>query len=319
MEATLPTEARTDALDIPGSDRALRLVTLTGDRSGPTLAVLGSIHGDELEGPLAITALLDRLAGTSLRGRLIALPVSNPDAVAAGTRCTPSDGKNLARCFPGDIGGSVTEALAALITKHAITPADALVDLHSAGTASESPLFCGYSDSPGDLGARSEAMALAFGAPVVWRHAPPTPPGRTISEAEAQGTPAIYLEANGGPFPPQEVIDAYTDGVLKVMAHLDMIDSAPPASPPPLRLHGSGDTDAPTVAAPVAGLLTRHVNPLDRVEAGQLCYTIRDAGGAVVAEVRAEATGLPVFLRRARWTEAGELLLVQAQPDEVTA
>lgn len=300
---------------IPGSQRRLQIVSVVGGRPGPVLAVIGSVHGDELEGPLAIAQLLSNLEAEDFAGALLLLPIANPDAVAAAQRCTPSDGKNLARVFPGDTNGSVTEALAALITEHVIAPADALIDLHSAAVASASPLFAGFTDTPGPLGARSREMALAFGAPVVWRHHAPCPPGRTVSVAEVRGIPAIYLEATGGVTPPDAVIDSYAEGILRVMQHLGMIDEDLPPAPEPLRLVGDGNTDSPTATARVSGLLDCHVAPLEPVAPDTLCFSIRDPAGKLLDEVRAGVSGYPVFLRRSRWVEAGDMLIAVAQPD----
>lgn len=325
MEASLPTESQpsprtagvhTTSHAIPGSRRSLRIVTVTGARPGPTLAVIGAIHGDELEGPLAIAQLLSNLDPSEISGKLILLPVANPEAVAAGLRCAPIDGKNLARVFPGDPGGTPTEAAADLITRLVIGPADALIDLHSAGVNIESPLFAGYPDTPGGLGTRAAAMARAFGAPVVFRHGAPSAPGRTISIAEARGIPAIYLEATGGINPSDDVIDTYAEGVLRVMQHLEMIPQLLPAAQAPLRVAGAGNLDAPTLSAPVAGLLTCHAQLCRPVARGEICFTIRDVDGAVLAELAAQSPGYPVFLRRARWAEEGEMLMLTAIDDD---
>ena len=301
---------------IPGSQRSLRIVTVTGAHAGPTLAVIGAIHGDELEGPLAIGQLLSNLDPSEISGKLILLPVANPEAVAAGLRCAPIDGKNLARVFPGDPGGTPTEAAADLITRLVIAPADALIDLHSAGVNVESPLFAGYPDTQGGLGTRAAAMARAFGAPVVFRHGAPSAPGRTISVAEARGIPAIYVEATGGVSPLDDVVDAYAEGVLRVMQHLGMIPQMLPAVQPPLCIAGAGNLDAPTLSAPVTGLLTCHARLCRPVARGEVCFTIRDVDGAVLAELEAQSPGYPVFLRRARWAEAGEMLMLVAVDDD---
>lgn len=319
VETLAMTRIETAVHPIAGSARMLKIVTVTGGEPGPTLAVIGAVHGNELEGPLAISQILANLESEPLAGRLLLLPVANPDAVAAGQRCTPSDGMNLARIFPGRADGSVTEALAALITRQIIAPADALIDMHSAAVNSESPLLVGYSATPGPTGARAAAMARAFGAPVVWRHAAPCAPGRTISEAEARGIPAIYTEATGGLFPPEDVVDVYAEGVLRVMQHLGMIASVLPDAEPALHLTGAGNTDLPTVSAPVAGLLHCHIQLGCEVAPAQHCFTISDVDGTVLAEIHAPGIGHPVFLRRARWVEAGELLMFLAVIDEAGA
>lgn len=297
-------------LQTPLAAHPLRLWTVIGARPGPVLALTGAVHGDEMEGPLTLSALLAGIDPLVLSGTLIVCPVSNSEAAAGAVRCSPSDGLNLARTFPGDPHGSYTRALAALIADHVIRPAEALVDLHSGGQALDAVFFAGYGDGP-VTGARNRAMAVAFGAPVVWRHPPPMAPGRTLSVAEEAGIPAIYVEAGGGLNPAPDVLAAYGAGVRRVMAHMGMIAPQDPG-PPPRHLWGGGDLDH-AVAAPATGLCTCHVGLLDQVSPGTPCFTITDPGGAVLAEVRAPAGGVAMFLRRSRWVNRGELLMAVAQ------
>lgn len=297
----------------PLPDQPLRVWTVTGARPGPTLALIGAIHGDELEGPLTLAALLAGIDPAALAGRLIVCPIANADAVAGAARTSPSDGLNLARCFPGDPAGSYTQALAALIAEHVIRPADALVDLHSGGQAIDCALFAGYGDTPGGTGAEARAMAHAFGAPVVWRHPAPLAPGRTLSLAETLGIPAIYVEAGGGLAPPPLVLTAYAAGLRGVMAHLGMIDGRLPAAAPRL-VTGAGDLDH-ALAAPVGGLCTCHIDLLSEVTAGQPCFTIHEPDGSGAVTVRATVPGIAMFLRRSRSVRAGEFLMALAEPE----
>jgi predicted deacylase len=295
-------------------DHPLRIFTLTGARAGPVLALIGAVHGDELEGPLTLSALMQSLDPAEMAGTLILCPAANPEALAASTRCSPSDGRNLARCFPGDPEGSPTEVLAALLARHVIRPADALIDLHSGGGPVHCPLFAGYGDAAA-TGSAARAMARAFGAPVVWRHPAPLPPGRTMSEAQDAGIPSIYIEAGGGIVPPPEIVSRYEDGVRGVMAHLGMLDQRPDPGPAPLQVAGSGDLDH-AIMAPVSGLCHCRVDLLAPLRKGDICFDITDLDGRVLASVPAEADGIAMFLRRSRWVSQGDLLMASAHPDD---
>lgn len=294
---------------VPGTHHTLDIITADSGLPGPTLGVIGAVHGDELEGPLAISQLLQNLETETIHGTLILLPVANPCAVAAGSRNSACDGQNLARVFPGRMDGTPTEAMAALITEHVIRHCDGLIDLHSAGVSTVSPLLIGYTAHPGPLGDRAANMAHAFGADVVWSHPAPMPPGRTLSAAETLGVPGIYTEATGGVTPLDDVVDAYAEGVIRVMQHLNMISDVVPETQPAIEVTGDGDTDSPTYASRHAGLLDCHVTLGRRVEEGQLCYTVRDVDGSLLGEVHALQSGYPVFLRRARWVEKGVHLM----------
>jgi predicted deacylase len=295
-------------------DYPLRVFTLTGARPGPTLALIGAVHGDELEGPLTLSALMRGFDPTELSGRLILCPAANAEALAASTRCTPSDGRNLARCFPGDPKGSPTEVLADLIARHVIQPADAMIDLHSGGGPVACPIFAGYGDAPDTLSA-NRAMARAFGAPVIWRHPAPLAEGRTLSEAQARGIPAIYIEAGGGTFPSAQVLAAYATGLRRVMADLGMIAAGPDVDVSvPLCVTGNGDLDA-AIAAPLSGLCTCRVALLQEIVTGQICFDITDLDGQLLQSVTAQTDGIAMFLRRSRWVSKGDLLMAMAQLD----
>ncbi len=296
-------------------DHPLRVFTMTGARPGPTLALIGAVHGDELEGPLTLSALMRDLDPADLRGQLILCPAANSEALAASTRCSPSDGRNLARCFPGDPAGSPTEILADLIARHIIRPADALIDLHSGGGPIECPVFAGYGAAP-ETRDVNRAMARAFGAPVIWRHPAPLAAGRTLSEAEANAIPAIYVEAGGGIFPSAKVLAAYASGIRRVMAELEMIDAEPERDAiAPLRVTGNGDLDA-AILAPVSGLCTCRIHLLEKISAGQACFDIIDIDGKLLRTVTARADGIAMFLRRSRWVSKGDLLMALATPDD---
>src|SRR3954451_16176642 len=112
-----------------GGEWELVLFVATGTRPGPTLAMLAGVHGDEYEGPVAIADLLAGHDPAALAGTLIALPVANPPAFAAGTRTSPLDGLNLARCFDGDAAGSASQRLAWAIATEGVARAGGVIGL----------------------------------------------------------------------------------------------------------------------------------------------------------------------------------------------
>jgi predicted deacylase len=166
----------------------------------------------------------------------------------------------------------------------------------------------GYIHDDGDLGQRSLAAARAFGAPILWGHPLPVPPGRTISVATDLGVPSLYTEAPGGGYADPDDVSCFVDGVLNVMAHLDMIDTAP--GPRPLRHHLFGDGNLDTViSAPVAGYFRAAVNLLDEVEPGAHLGTVYDLFGAAQAEIGADGAGIVIMVRRLHRVHVGDGLV----------
>jgi len=77
---------------------------------------------------------------------------------------------------------------------------------------------------------RRRGLAEAFAAPVLWRHAGPLPPGRTLSAAHDAGIASIYAEASGGGTLSRPEADVYAAGIRRLMASLKALAT--------LRRHG---------------------------------------------------------------------------------
>ena len=289
-----------------GNDLWLPVLAAAGTADGPTLAVLAGVHGDEYEGIRAIPQVFRALDPAELRGRLIMVPVCNVPAFRTATRSSPIDGLNLARVFPGDPHGTVTQRIAHVLTEQVIAPSNLLIDLHSAGVAYSMPTLVGYpyADTPPAHAARD--AALAFGCTVLWAHPPdPAATGRSISAAEERGIPWIYTEAAGGGRALPEDVACYASGVLNVMRHIGMLPGQP--EPRPLRCHllGSGNTDAP-IRAESSGYFVADVALLDTVEAGQTIGRVLDLAGETIEEIHAHAGGRVVMIRGLPVIHAGE-------------
>jgi predicted deacylase len=289
-----------------GGDLWLPVLAAAGAHDGPTLAVLAGVHGDEYEGIRAIPEVFRSLDPAELRGRLIMVPVCNVPAFRTATRANPIDGLNLARVFPGDPRGTVTQRIAHALTERVIAPASLLVDLHSAGVAYTMPTLVGYPYAETPLAQASRAAALAFGCDVLWGHPPnPEAGGRSISAAEQLGVPWIYTEAAGGGRALPEDVACYRAGVLNVMRHLGMLPGQPETRPPRVHLRGAGNTDDP-IRADSSGYFVSHVQLLEPVRAGQVIGAVLDLAGETIERIRAHTDGRVVMIRGLPAIHAGE-------------
>lgn len=289
-----------------GGELNLPVLAAAGQADGPTLAVLAGVHGDEYEGIRAIPLIFRAFELADLRGRLIAVPVCNVPAYRTATRSSPIDGQNLARVFPGDAHGTVTQRIAHILTEQIIRPASLLIDLHSAGVAYSMPTLVGYPYADTPHGRASRAAALAFGCDVVWGHPPdPSAGGRTISAAEALGIPWIYTEAAGGGRTLPADVECYRDGVLNVMRYLGMLPGQPVTQPVRCHLLGAGNTDAP-IRADRSGYFVSEVALLDRVTAGQVLGHVLDFAGEPLETLRAHTNGRVVMIRGLPAIHAGD-------------
>ncbi len=69
---------------------------------GPTVLLMSGTHGDEYEGQVTLSKLVNQLEADDINGRLIILPMANYPAAKAGLRTSPIDELNLNRVYPGD-------------------------------------------------------------------------------------------------------------------------------------------------------------------------------------------------------------------------
>lgn len=295
-----------------GGPWQLPLLCVKGRSDGPTLLVIAGVHGDEYEGIEAIPAIFDQIDPKGLSGTLTMAPVCNPPAFMGCSRSSTVDGLNLARVFPGDADGSISHRIAHWITQKLIASADFMIDLHSGGVTYDIPTLAGYTHADSDLAKTTLAMARAFGAPILWGHPAPLPPGRSISAATDLGVPSIYSEAPGGGTVRPCDLACYREGVLSVMRSLDMLPGSPLDRSPEHHFVGSGNLDQ-VLSATLAGYFQPEAALLDEVAAGQRLGVIRDLLGTPIEEIAADRSGIVIMVRRLRQVAVGDGLFHTTQ------
>jgi len=288
---------------------SLPLLRAKGALPGPALAVTAGVHGDEFEGVRALFDFFNSLDTSALRGSVIAVPVANPPAHRACRRTSPVDGVNLARVFPGRDDGTVSEQIAAVLTREVIGKADFYLDLHSGGVRYAMPSMAGYAA----FDPRGRAAAEAFGAPVIWGH-PAIEPGRTISIALELGIPFLYCEAWGsGRIAPADLL-MMRRGITNLLRHLGMLPGMPDIPAPPRVLSGAGNTDD-GLAAGADGFLMLDVLLLDRVIAGQRLGRLVDLQGSTIETYAAPRSGTVALTHEMPVVARGDTLFLLADEE----
>lgn len=278
---------------------ALTMYRATGAQSGPNLLVTGGVHGDEYEGPLAGTKFFAALDPTRLAGTVTVLPVINVAAWQARRRRTPADEGDLNRAFPGDPAGGPTRQLAAAVFRTFVTPADAVIDLHSGGAAIMHLPMVGV---PG-TDERARRVLAAFDHRFYhWRM--PDVAGVFSNEAHRAGKIAVGVEWGGGGLLDLTGVAALVDALARSLVALDMGDGGFSPSPivglpplPPL----AGDYQA----SPAAGLWTAAVRLGDQVKAGDPLGQLHDPFTGGDTTVPADRSGLVAALPHQAWVPAG--------------
>jgi N-alpha-acetyl-L-2,4-diaminobutyrate deacetylase len=232
-------------------------IVVVKNGSGPTVLFTGGVHGDEYEGPIALSELGRTLDPATVQGRVIIMPAVNIPAVLNNTRLSPVDERDMNRCFPGNPRGTFSEMLAHYLDAVILPMVDISVDLHTAGHSGDTAL----STNMHDLGdpekmRRTMAAAAAFGAPfnVVFGG---VDEGATLtSSVERRGILSLGTELGGWGRVSVEGVRIARRGVRNILRHAGVIEGTPETG----QRDGSAGTrhmrvtDAPSYSfAPAAG------------------------------------------------------------------
>ena len=288
---------------------------------GPSLVVLGAVHGNEVCGAHAIVRAIDDLTHGRLRllrGRLTLVPVANPLAFAQATR---EGERNLNRRFlpqpdPQDYEDRITQQLAPLLAQHEV-----LLDLHSFHTPGDPFAMVGPRNNSGARepfarAAEEMALARALGAQQVvegWlevydraaglRGELPDDEGIGTNEyMRSQGGYAVTIEC--GQHEDPEAIDVATRAIHGALAHLELahVPAPPRFAGPAARLKDVVLRESP------ADRLAQDWHSFDAVQAGDVIA--HRADGTPVA---APYDGCVLFPHPE--AEVGQELFYLAEPD----
>ena len=288
---------------------------------GPSLVVLGAVHGNEVCGAHAIVRAIDDLTHGRLRllrGRLTLVPVANPLAFAQATR---EGERNLNRRFlpqpePQDYEDRITRQLAPLLAQHEV-----LLDLHSFHTPGDPFAMVGPRNNSGARepfarAAEEMALARALGAQQVvegWlevydraaglRGELPDDEGIGTNEyRRSQGGDAVTIEC--GQHEDPEAIDVATRAIHGALAHLELahVPAPPRFAGPAARLKDVVLRESP------ADRLAQDWHSFDAVQAGDVIA--HRADGTPVA---APYDGCVLFPHPE--AEVGQELFYLAEPD----
>lgn len=229
-----------------GYNLSVPLHVVHGAKDGPTLLVVGVVHGEEIFAVDAIRLALAKIDASRLAGTIMAVPVANPPAFAAQTRNMPLDMLDLNRQFPGSSNGWLSERIAATISP-LIDRSDCLI--HIDGGSLERVIHYVFVKSDGSPNDETERLSRAFGLKLLYRGAHSQ--GSITSYAAGRGIPAVLAEIGGSTlYADPRYLQSAAGGVINVMRALHMLDEAPEATSGQLLL-----TKRTLVRVPVGGIL----------------------------------------------------------------
>lgn len=167
--------------------------------NGPSVLLMAGNHGDEYEGEINLKRLVRSIEPADIHGTLTILPFANIPAVMAAKRCSPLDGGNMNRAFPGSPEGAPTSRMAHFLEHELFPRHDIVFDLHSGGT-SMAHLTTGLIEESDDPVRHARAVKLlhALGMPYAFiaRNGKDAP--TSMAAAARAGATGISGEFGGG-------------------------------------------------------------------------------------------------------------------------
>lgn len=280
--------------------------------TGPRALLTGGNHGDEYEGPIALTELAYELRAEEITGTVIIIPFMNQPAFAAGSRVSPIDGANMNRIFPGQPDGTPTQRIADYFHRTLLPMADIVLDFHSGGkTLDFLPFAASHVLDDKAQEDRCRAARDAFNAPFSTEMREIDALGMYDDAAETQGKTFVTTELGGGGTARPETLDIARKGLRNLLIHAGILDADPVyghtrmLTQPDDRCFHFADT---------AGLVAFRVTLGDTVAKGDLLACVWDTHhlGRAPQEVRAQMDGIVIARHHPGLMQAGDCLAVLA-------
>jgi predicted deacylase len=271
---------------------------------GPTVLLMGGMHGDEVNGIETIRRLIRRDMLQPLRGSIIAIPILNIYGFLNFSRDVP-DGKDVNRSFPGFPRGSLAGRVAHRFMREIMPLIDYGIDFHTGGAARAN-----YPQVRCLLGVDAEidAMAAAFAAPFTLHAA--LRPGSLREAAHRLGKRIIVYETGESLRLDEVGIEESLAGTLRVLHHLGMGPAGPAPSRPTIicRRHT-------WLRARFAGLFRAHVENGQFVEKGQNYGSVADPYGQQAVRLESPVSGYVIGLNYMPVVNQGDALLHIGVPE----
>ncbi|TVP43159.1 MAG: succinylglutamate desuccinylase [Mongoliibacter sp.] len=263
---------------------------------GPVVLISGGVHGDEINGIIAVRKMLDEEALNPIKGTLIFMPLVNVYGFLSNSRTFP-DGRDLNRSFPGSKKGSLASQIAFILSNEIIPQIDYGIDFHTGGRMlSNFPqIRVDYKDNKG------VELAKAFGTHFILN----SPHIDKSFRKEAYKRKKTILVYEGGESMRLDdfAVDEAIAGTKRMLGHLGMLGE-PTFTKNTLILKESS-----WLRAKASGIFNSTVKLGDEVKKGQMLAKISDPYGQVKVPVKSTYNGHVIGLNNNPVVNAGDALV----------
>lgn len=272
------------------------ITIINGKEKGPVLGIVAGIHGYEYPPIMAVQKLIQQIKPENIKGTLWIVNIANvPSFLGRRINVNPLDNKNLNRNFPGNEKGSITEKIAAFISKKIISRCDYLVDIHAGDAHEDLMPYAGYynyySDMP--LSEKGKAMAQAMGFPYVVAF------GNeknfegaslyTSREGISQHIPSVDIECGGLGQAGKKEIDLIDKALHNLMIYLQILKGTKSNTPSVII------EKRESVISNFDGIFYSDIKAGDYIKKGQKIGYITDFFGNKQEEIEAPVSGIVLY------------------------
>ena len=282
--------------------------TVYGKEDGPTLVVLGGMHGSEFCGIQGAIDIFNEVDPEKLKGTLIVGTIYNMPAFINHTGfLVPQDGKNPMSTFPGKLDGTYGEVMAHHFNENVLSKADYFIELHG-GDIPEALTPFVFALETGDsvVDQKIKDMSVAFNIPlVIHSDAKPSPNlGGAFVKAALRGIPSILTESGQQGILNLDDAKVQFTGIKNVMIKLGMLEGEIVNNVKRIFMEANGAIRNQTV-----GMWYPFVKLNQKVVKDEVVGEIRDYFGKHVANIISPIDGMITVIRTSPSVGIGNVLI----------
>jgi uncharacterized protein len=263
---------------------------------GPVVLISGGVHGDEINGVVAVKKMMDEDQIIPIKGTIIFIPLVNIYGFLSNSRTFP-DGRDLNRSFPGSKKGSLASQIAYIISNEVVPQIDYGIDIHTGGRmlSNYPQIRVDFKDKKG------LELAQAFGTHFVVNS---TLIDKSFRKEAFKKRKHILVYEGGesmrlDPYAIEEAIA----GSKRLLYHLGMIeDKIAPKNTMIVK-------ESYWTRAKDSGIFTSAVNLGDEVKKGQILARVSDPYGQLKVPVKCPRNGFVIGLNNNPVVNVGDALI----------
>lgn len=250
-----------------------------GKLPGPTILLMGGVHGDEVNGVAIVRKLIKLNLHKPVAGTIICIPVFNVFGFLNLSREFP-DGRDLNRMFPGSASGSLASQFAYKFTKEIAPLVDYVIDFHTGGKErSNAPqVRCSFDEK------ETKELAVVFNAPFLLNSN--YIPKSLRNTLHKMSKTVILFEGGKSNEIDEEIVKAGVCGTKNVLKHLGFLNGDVELEKNSVVLQ-----ESKWIRAPYSGMFNCNLINGSYVRAKDVLGTISDPYGAFERKVKAPSDG----------------------------